>query len=325
MESALMRTSLREKTFCGLEIGNYLLLHELGLGGYAQVYLAEHLYLQSRVALKLLNRSFVHHEEVQHFLFEARILARLRHQHIVRALDFGWERGIPFLVMEYAPRGTLQQAFPLGIALPISSILPAVLQIANALQYVHNHGVIHCDVKPENVLLGPRNQVWLSDFGIATTVTSASRTRYGRQEVPGTACYLAPERIHGCPLPASDQYALAVMVYQWLCGACPFEGSALEVCVQHVSTMPPRLRDRAPSISPAVERVVLKALSKEPQERFADMQEFALALKQASKVEGYNVAFRPIASFASSPSISWRHSISTGQECTTPFNPPFVT
>ncbi len=324
MEPALTRISFGEESFCGLEIGNYLLHRQLGLGGYAHVYLAEHLYLQSRVAIKVLNRSFVRHEELQHFLFEARILARLRHRHIVRALDFGWERGTPFLVMEYAPGGTLQQVLPQGIALPISYILPTILQIASALQYVHNHGVIHCDIKPENVLLGPRNEVWLSDFGIATTVTSASGTRYARREVPGTASYLAPERMHGRPLPASDQYALAVMVFQWLCGVCPFEGSALEICIHHLSTPPPRLRDRVPSISHAVERVVLKALAKEPQKRFAHVQEFALALKQASLSEGSKVALKPIAGVAPTSKLCWPHLMNSVQGCTTPFNPPFV-
>ncbi len=282
MEPVLTRTSFREHPFCDTAVGNYHLLRQLGSGGSAHVYLAEHIYLKSLMALKLLTLSSAHHEEVQHFQLEARILAHLRHQHIVRALDFGWERGVPFLVMEYAPGGTLQQAFPLGKALPISSILPAVLQVASALQFIHNNGVIHCDVKPGNVLLGPRDQVWLSDFGIASTATSASRTGYGRRAVPGTPCYLAPERLHGQTLPASDQYSLAVMVYQWLCGACPFEGSVHEICAHHQSTPPPRLQERVPSISRAVERVVLKALEKEPQKRFADVQEFALALKQAS-------------------------------------------
>jgi len=282
MEPVLTRTSFRDQPFCDTAVGNYHLLRQLGSGGSAHVYLAEHIYLKSLMALKLLTLSSAHHEEVQHFQLEARILAHLRHQHIVRALDFGWERGVPFLVMEYAPGGTLQLAFPLGKALPISSILPAVLQVASALQFIHNHGVIHCDVKPANVLLGPRNQVWLSDFGIASTVTSASRTGYGRRGVPGTPSYIAPERIQGQTLPASDQYSLAVMVYQWLCGACPFEGSVPEICVHHLSTPPPRLRERVPSISRAVERVVLKALEKEPQKRFAHVQEFALALEQAS-------------------------------------------
>jgi len=282
MELALTRTSFKEQPFCNTTVGNYHLIHQLGSGSFAQVYLAKHLYLQSLTALKLLTLPSVRQDEWQHFQFEARILAHLRHQHIVRALDFGWERGMPYLVMEYAPGGTLQQVFSLGKALPVSFILPTVLQIASALQFIHNHGVIHCDVKPANVLLGPDNVVWLSDFGIATTLSSASAVLYGRESVPGTPSYIAPERMQGYALPASDQYALAVMVYQWLCGVCPFDGSVYEICSQQVSTPPPPLRDRAPSIPPAVERVVLRALAKDPQKRFACVQEFALALKQAS-------------------------------------------
>jgi serine/threonine protein kinase len=282
MESALTRTSFREQPFCNTTVGNYLLFRQLGSGSFAQVYLAKHLYLQNLTALKLFTLPSVNQDEWQQFQFEARILARLRHPHIVRALDFGWEKGMPYLVMEYAPGGSLQQVFPLGKALHISFILPTVLQIASALQFIHNHGVIHCDVKPANVLRGPDDVVWLSDFGIATTLTSASAVLYGRESVPGTPSYIAPERMYGYALPASDQYALAVMVYQWLCGVCPFEGSVHEVCFQQVSTPPPPLRDHVPSISPAVERVVLKALAKEPQKRFAHVQEFAFALKQAS-------------------------------------------
>lgn len=103
MEPVLTRTSFREQPFCDTAVGNYHLLRQLGSGGSAHVYLAEHIYLKSLLALKLLTLSSAHHEEVQHFQLEARILAHLRHQHIVQALDFGWERGVPFLVMEYAP------------------------------------------------------------------------------------------------------------------------------------------------------------------------------------------------------------------------------
>ena len=178
-------------------------------------------------------------------------------------------------------------AFSQEVPLPLSSVLPAVLQAACALQYLHNHHVIHCDVKPENMLLGPHNEVWLADFGIATTVPPAPGKRYSGREVRGTARYMAPEQIHGNPLPASDQYALAVMVYEWLCGQPPFHGSALGICVHHVSTPPPKLREHVPSISPAVERVVLKALGKDPHKRFAHVLEFASALKQAGLSEGY--------------------------------------
>ncbi len=287
MESVCTSVYAPSQPTRGVQVGNYLLLRELGRGGYAHVYLAEHLSLKTRVALKLLKPSVTGHEEMQQFQFEAHLLAHLRHRHIVRALDFGWEHGTPFLAMEYAPRGTLQMTFSQGVPLPLSSILPAVLQTARALQYLHNHHVIHCDVKPENLLLGPYNKVWLADFGIATTISTELGRRYNGREVRGTARYMAPEQIQGNPLPASDQYALAVMVYEWLCGQPPFHGSALGICVNHVSTPPPRLREHVPSISPAVERVVLKALEKDPHKRFAHVLEFASALKQAGLLERY--------------------------------------
>ena len=134
----------------------------------------------------------------------------------------------------------------------------------------------------ENILLGPRNEVWLADFGIATTMGSLPRTSYGRQAIRGTVRYMAPEQIQGTPLSASDQYALAVMVYEWLCGAPPFSGTEIAVCFQHLSAPPPRLRERVPSMPPTVERIILKAMEKDPRQRFAHVLEFASALKKAS-------------------------------------------
>lgn len=287
MQHTLTRSYTTEQSASGVQeqVGNYLLLRALGRGGYAHVYLAEHLYLKHQVALKLLNLSLAHHEDLVRFQFEARLLAQLRHRHIVRALDFGWERGTAFLAMDYAPGGTIQQVFPQGIPQPISRILPIVLQIADGLQYVHNQHVIHCDIKPENILIGPRSQLWIGDFGIATTTAHASGRHCDTHEVRGTGNYMAPEQIYGKPLPASDQYALAVMVYEWLCGQPLFDGSTLEVCARHVSTLPPHLRDHVPSISRPVERVVLKALEKVPQQRFAHVLEFAAELKRASVLE----------------------------------------
>ena len=283
MELVRARTYALAQPTSGVQVGNYVLLRELGRGGHAHIYLGEHRYLKSQVALKLLNLSLALHEDLVRFQFEARVLASLRHQHIVRALDFGWEWGTPFLAMDYAWRGTIARAFPRGIPLPVASILPAVLQIASALQYIHNRNVIHLDIKPQNILLGPHNEVWLADFGIATMLPSSPGQPHSRREVRGTPLYMAPEQIYGSPLPASDQYGLAVMIYEWLCGQPPFHGSEPQVYSQQVSTPPPRLRDHVPSISRAVERVVLKALSKDPQQRFAHVQEFAAALKQAGR------------------------------------------
>jgi serine/threonine protein kinase len=138
--------------------------------------------------------------------------------------------------------------------------------------------VVHCDIKPENILLDPHDEVWLADFGIAFAIPSSPEYSYTRQVVRGAPQFAAPEQIRGNPLHASDQYSLAVMVYEWLCGQLPFHGSALQPCSEHKSTPPPRMRDRVPSISGAVERVVLKALS--------NVLEFATALEQASKQKG---------------------------------------
>jgi len=155
-------------------------------------------------------------------------------------------------------------------------------QVASGLQYVHNHRLIHCDVKPENMLLGPRGQVWLTDFGIARSESAVRNKQFKTYELIGSASYMAPEQINGSPRHSSDQYALAAVIYQWLSGQPLFQGTGLQVCLQHLSAPPLRLRDRVPSISPTVERVVLKALSKDPFQRYAHVQEFAYALQQAS-------------------------------------------
>ncbi len=274
-----------ESPLHGQLLDHYTLIRQLGQGGYASIYMGVHRYLNTYVALKLLNHFLANDEDVKRFQLEARILAMLRHQHIVRVFDFGVTRSTPYLVMEYAPGGDLQQYFPQGRALPISAILPVVLQIASGLQYVHNHGLIHCDVKPENMLLGPGGQVWLSDFGIALSSSSVGNKQFRTHELKGSANYMAPEQINGNPLRASDQYALAAVVYRWLCGQPLFQGTGLQVCLQHLSAHPPHMRDRVRSITPIVERVVLKALSKDPYQRFAHVQEFAYALKQASRYQ----------------------------------------
>ena len=284
MDFACMKTFASTEQSIG-EFGNYLILRQIGRGGNAHVYLAEHLYLKTKVAVKLLNLSLASSDEIKHFLFEAQLHAHLRHQHIIQVLDFGWKNGTPFMVMEHAPRGTLKYALPQGVPLPLSMILPFVLQAASALQYVHNQAVIHCDVKPDNLLLGPHNNVLLGDFGIATTVANAKTNVYDKLQ--GTVKYLSPEQINGKPQIASDQYALAMIVYQWLSGYYPFQGTTLQICVQHLNDAPPSLRAFNPLLSRKVERVILKALAKDPVQRYDHIQEFAYALKNASKTKGY--------------------------------------
>ena len=262
----------------GERFGNYTLTRLLGKGGFAEVYLGEHIHLNSLVAVKLL-RTQLAEQEQEHFLQEARLIASLDHPAIVRVLDFAVEQDTAFLVMNYAPHGTLRQRHPLGTRVPIENILSYSKQIASALYYAHQHKVIHRDIKPENMLLGSHDEVLLSDFGIA--LISSSSSLQSTKDAAGTAIYMSPEQIMGKPRPASDQYALGSVIYEWLCGVPPFRGSFPELCAQHLYAPPPSLREKNPQVSQELEQVVMIALAKEPQQRFANVQAFVNALEQA--------------------------------------------
>jgi predicted ATPase/DNA-binding CsgD family transcriptional regulator len=278
----------------GQQLGNYRLLRLLGRGGFADVYLGEHAYLNKPAALKVLHLRLDEQDAAQ-FLREAQTLAGLDHPHIVRVLDFAVQDGMPFLVMGYAVGGTLRTRHPAGTRVPLEQILAYVSQVASALQYAHHQRLIHRDVKPENMLLDAREQVLLADFGLAllTPARSAS-TQAMDPSMAGTAPYLAPEQVQGQPRPASDQYALGVVVYEWLCGQRPFRGTPIEVALQHVSAPPPPLHEQLPDLSPAVAEVVMRALAKEPELRFPSVQDFAIALQRAC-YEAVSPHARPVA------------------------------
>ncbi|HEY7122848.1 MAG TPA: serine/threonine-protein kinase [Ktedonobacterales bacterium] len=264
--------------FVGRRLGNYRLVRLLGQGGFAQVYLGEHVRLGTQAAIKLL-AAHLADVDVEKFLAEAQTIARLEHPHIIRILDFDVADDIAFLVMQLAPNGTLRKRYPRGTRLPLETVLAYLKQAADALQYAHDARVIHRDIKPENLLLGWHDTLLLSDFGIA--VMAHSSRSQSIQEISGTAAYMAPEQIQGKPRPATDQYALGVIVYEWLCGALPFSGTPSEVAMQHLHAVPPPLYEQIPSIPPAIETVVLKALEKDPHQRFASVQEFAAAFEKA--------------------------------------------
>src|SRR5947209_361829 len=266
----------------GERLGNYQLIRLLGKGGFAEVYQGEHVYLKTPAAIKVLHTQLTS-EDVAGFLNEARTIAHLVHPHIVRVTDFGIEGETPFLVMDYASNGTLRQRHPKGTQLPPSLIVAYVKQVGGALQYAHNEKLVHRDIKPENMLLGRQNELLLSDFGIAL-VTQSSRYP-SPQEIVGTAAYMSPEQIEGKPRPASDQYSLAVVVYEWLSGDRPFHGSFTELCTQHMFAAPPPLQEKIPTISPEIERVVVRALAKDPHRRFMSIQAFADALEGAYQSE----------------------------------------
>src|SRR5215471_15258557 len=268
----------------GQQLGNYRLVSLLGQGGYAEVYLGQHVRFKQQAAVKVLH-AHLSDVEVEHFQQEAETIASLAHPSIIRVLDFDVKDGVPFLVIDYAPNGSLRRRYPKGSLVSLPIIISSVKQVADALQYAHEQKFIHRDVKPENMLLGRRQEVLLSDFGIATIAHSTSSLSTNAEGTSGTLAYMAPEQIEGHPRPASDQYALGVVVYEWLCGSRPFEGSFSEVMVQHLSLPPPPLRERISTIPGEVEQVVLKALAKDPKHRFASVQDFALALEEACKAE----------------------------------------
>jgi eukaryotic-like serine/threonine-protein kinase len=263
------------------KFGNYQLVRHLGRGAFSDVYLGMHVHLKTPAAIKLLHTELTS-SDVEKFRNEARTIARLEHPHIVRVLDFGIENHTPYLVMVYAPNGTLRQRHPKGSILSLATIVSHVTQIAGALQFAHNQKFIHRDIKPENMLLGSHNEVLLSDFGFV--LLAQSSISQSTKEMAGTIPYMAPEQFHGQPRFASDQYSLGIVVYEWLTGDRPFQGSILEIATQHVMNPPPPVRLKNRAVPPEVEEVLLTALSKEPERRFASVQAFATALQQASNI-----------------------------------------
>lgn len=256
----------------GQQFGNYRLDRLLGRGAFAEVYLGDHIYLGTPAAVKLLTTR-LSPDEVKSFLTEARTLVRLNHANIVQVLDFGLEGDTPFLVMSYAPNGTLRTRHPPGTKLTPITILPYVQQVASALQYAHNQQVIHRDVKPENILVGVYSEILLSDFGIALPAQSSSKQNTVSSD--GTVAYMAPEQCEGHPCFASDQYSLGVVMYEWLTGERPFHGSSVQIAYQHIHATPVPLRDKAPELSPAFNWIVMTALQKNPQQRFPSINNLA--------------------------------------------------
>lgn len=277
----------------GQVIGGCRIIRRLGGGGMGEVYLAEQISLKRQVAIKLV-RPEVEATVVgeasltERFAREAQAIAAMEHPHILPVYDFGIQEGLAYLVMAYAPNGSLQQALTPGhpsfrFGLPLSLDLTGVIldQAAQALQHAHDRGVLHRDVKPANFLMGAGSpstvHLLLADFGLAKfTSAAASSAAYA-----GTAAYSAPEQIQHQAVPASDQYSLAAMTYLLLTGQLPFRGGLLEIVTQQLSVPPPSLRSLNPAIPAEVDEVILRALAKKPEDRWPSVIVFAAAYRDA--------------------------------------------
>ncbi len=270
------------ESISGQWVGGCRVLRLLGQGNSSEVYLGEHPGLRQPVALKLLH-AWTSERDIQRFLTQAAMLSRLDHPHIIHIHDFGLtDDDVPYLVMDYMPYGTLRQRYPRGTRLPLGKVVHYVRQIADALYYVHEHQLVHRDVKPQNMLLTEQDDIILNDFG--TAIVSYSLVP-NVVDFEGTVLYAAPEQLEGRSLRSSDQYALAVLVYELLSGSWPFVGTFEEVTHAHLFETPPALYTRGVSVSPLVEEALQRALSKDPASRFPTIQDFASALDEACLLE----------------------------------------
>lgn len=253
----------------------YRLVELLGSGGMAEVYLARDGVLERDVALKVLRRQYASDEEfVERFRQEARSAARLSHPNIVSVYDQGRSEGDDgasyYIAMEYVPGGTLRDRIRQEGALAPDEAAGVALQVAEALRAAHERGVIHRDIKPQNVLLTEGGDAAkVTDFGIARAASAATRmTRTGI--VLGTAGYMSPEQAKGEPVgPPSDLYSLGAVLYEALTGNLPYEAeSALGQAVKHISEPPPSPREANPEVPEALDAVTVKLLAKDPEERY---------------------------------------------------------
>lgn len=261
-------TEMSDRT--GEQFGLYRLVRFIEAGGFGEVYEGTHP-RRGQVALKLLKMR-LDEQGLRYFLSDVRAVL-LRHPQIIEIVDFGVESQTPYLAMPYLSNGSVRARHPRGARLPLPTVVNYVQQIASALQYAHDEGMIHRDVKPENVLLGTGGELVLADFGIAVVFDQSKTHR--TVDFAGTPDYAAPEQFLTWPGPYSDQYALGTMAYEWLTGDVPFHAEHwMAIGMKKVQQPAPRL----PSVPAVVEQVVLRALATDPKCRFPSVRAFAEAL-----------------------------------------------
>ena len=269
----------------GENVGAYRIVEKLGHGGMATIFKAYHPALDRYVAIKVMHPALTGDPNFSaRFQREARIVAKLDHPHIVPVYDFSQHQGHPYLVMRFIEGETLKARLERGSPEP-RELLRITRAIGEALTYAHGHGVLHRDIKPSNVLLTPDGGVYLTDFGLAR-MAAAGESTLSRDRMLGTPQYISPEQAKGVKdLDArTDIYSLGVVLYEMLMGRPPFAADTpYAVIHDHIFTPLPLPSQLNADLSEAVERVLLKALAKEPDDRFQSVQELVGALDAALK------------------------------------------
>jgi len=262
-------------------LGKYVIIEEIGRGGMGAVYKARDIELDRIVAIKVLSPYLVGEPRlVQRFMREARLAANLDHPNIVTIYDIGGEGSYYYFAMKYLEGVTLKEYVVENGPLSPDEALPIVQQLAAALDYAHAQNLIHRDVKPGNAIISDDGLLRLTDFGLAKVAENLKLTASG--DTIGTLEYMAPEQARGNAEKGSDIYSLGVIVYEMLTGRLPFEGNnQATLLYQHLHDPPPPLHQWNPSIPPGVEKVVLKAMAKDPAERYPTAGEFYQSLEEA--------------------------------------------
>jgi serine/threonine-protein kinase len=253
----------------------------VGSGGMSSVFRAHDAQLDRRVAIKILHERFAGEGEyVERFRREARLVAQLTHPNIVTVMDRGDDRGRQFIVFEYVEGENLKELIVRGGPLPVPRAVALAVAVADGLAFAHEHGLVHRDVKPQNVLLNTNGAVKVTDFGIARSLEiDHGMTQTGT--VVGSGEYLSPEQASGGTVsPATDVYSLGVVLWELLTGRVPFEGeNFVAVALRHVNEAPPDVREVRPDVPPRLAAAVDTALQKDPARRFPTMEAFADELR----------------------------------------------
>ncbi len=277
----------------------YRVLRRLGSGGMADVWLAEDTHLQRQVALKVLHSRYLQDRQfVERFQREAEHAAGLQHPNIVAVFDRGQDDGVNYIAMRYVQGPTLKELIDRGLT-PEQAV-GLVRQVLEGARFAHRNGIVHRDLKPQNVIVDEEGKAVVTDFGIARAGVSEI-TQTG--SVMGTPQYLSPEQAQGFEVtPVSDLYSIGVILYEALAGRVPFEGeSAVAVAMKQVAEAPLRPSSVNPAVSPALDAVTMRALEKEPSQRFQSADAFIAALDQAMREPG---AGRGTAAFAAVPAAA---------------------